>query len=695
MLSKKKLINRKLLNIFTGEEEGAEKEKQKLKEIKKQLKENIYREILLVLTNQNIENPLEAKQIYNKILSHKKKLQKKLQRDVGLEISALDYYKNIIKKINNPVFIEQSAMDKIMEQITYDNLTGLYGKELLEIDINHEIERFFRYAEPFSIMFIDIDNFKSINDIYGHLTGDHAIKFISDCIQKFLRKVDGVYAYDGDNFAVVLPETKLKEATKVGLKLREYFKNKDFDEIKKTFTLSIGIASFGNFGINNKNDLFEKATQALFQAKNLGKNKICIFRNEIYEIKTINDFSPINKKKRIEINGLTSGIVYKLKDQLSKEVDYYDISDEDLEEEIQRIHIAFKNVRDDLQETIENSRNQIGKKELDIFAGHKMILSDKILIQQIETELKKRKINAEIIIRDVFQIWQKKFEQIVNEIFRERANDIDDIKKKVIAELIGIEINMLEHIPQNSIIFTKNLMPSDTVYLNKKNINAIVTFEGGRNSHSAILARSLGIPYISKINKKVESIPNGSNVIINGEIGNIIISPNPNDYKLFNKKNNKIINNITLSEEKIDLSYNGEKINIYANVSSKESILKALSFKCKGIGIYKIEKFYMSMKTMPTEEELLEEFLKTLSLVKHEIVTIRLLDIGVENKIPYIDFENKNNPALGVRGIRLLFEYPQLLETQISALLRLSEKHKIKILIPMVTMVNEIVKVKK
>ena len=398
------------------------------------------------------------------------------------------------------------------------------------------------------------------------------------------------------------------------------------------------------------------------------------------------------------VTGLAAGQVFKYQDVLSRELEAYDIKEVQIDLELKRLEAAMESVEKDLLHMKDTVKKQVDSSQAAIFEAHRIILKDITLLKEIEEELKSQQINVEHVVKQVFRRWEKKFKDSQSVEIQERSLDVADISRRLLKELLGIRGNALAKLSPGSVIFAKRLLPSDTVHLDRNNAKGIVTEEGGPNSHVAILANAFHIPLISKIDIDMDRITNRTPVILDGASGQIILHPTRSEkthFRFGRAKDAK--RNLALARKmsRRHLEVEGRPLTIDANVASPEECRLAKKYGCDGIGLYRIEQIYMSNPSMPTEEFLFNFLKSSLTVLKNKTATLRLLDIGGDKTLPYIDLVERTNPALGVRGIRLLLKYPHLLEIQLRVFLRLSALQRVRILVPMVTLAEDITQVLK
>ncbi|MBF0252831.1 MAG: phosphoenolpyruvate--protein phosphotransferase [Candidatus Omnitrophica bacterium] len=409
--------------------------------------------------------------------------------------------------------------------------------------------------------------------------------------------------------------------------------------------------------------------------------------------------------KRIVIRGepivrsFAVGRVFYYQDILTREIEKKKLTEKQVEEELERLEKAINRVYSDLEKLKSKVSNEIGTGHAEIFGAHQLILKDEELVNDIIKSLKKKKVNVEQIVQEVFGKWEKKIRGQEISAIQERANDVTDVGRRLLRALVGrAHKNSVLDCYKDSVIFAHRLLPSDTASFNKKNVKAIVTVEGTQNSHSAILAKALDIPFISKINIPIDSLAQGTIVIVDGEKGIVIVNPTQAElesYPLLIQKRLKQRIKVLKLIKNINLKKDGEPIKVNANVSSLGDIKMAVDCGADGIGLYRTEPLYMDSQNFPAEENLYSQLVESLDCVGEQEVNLRLLDIGGDKTLPFLDIVEIKDPALGLSGVRLLLKYPSLLEMQLRVFLRLSAKFNVKVSVPMVTLPTDMIEVRK
>ncbi|MFW5813020.1 MAG: phosphoenolpyruvate--protein phosphotransferase [Fibrobacterota bacterium] len=391
--------------------------------------------------------------------------------------------------------------------------------------------------------------------------------------------------------------------------------------------------------------------------------------------------------------GLAAGRAFIYTDILLRDHELYNITRKDVKDEFGRIELAFQEVSRDLQTSAERIERELNSNVAGIFRAQLEILKDPMLVKEIREELEAQLINAEQIVKRVFRKWELRFRQLHDERFSFKADDIIDLGRKMLRALTGIHAHTLEHLPSGSIIVAKRLLPSDTVFLSRKSARGIVTEFGGPASHTALLTKEIGIPAIGKLPDVLNLIHHRDHLLLDGEKGMLVIGPEEKSRQRFEKRLEERRSYLLVSRRNCAekaARENGEVVEVHANVSCRRDVDYALKSGTDGIGLFRIENIYLSRKLPPTTQELFDEIAHTIEPAKGKPVTIRLLDVGGDKQLTYLDYSSGEDSFLGRRGVRFLLEFPELLYTQFNALIKLSEVYpNLRILIPMVTFSQE------
>lgn len=337
-------------------------------------------------------------------------------------------------------------------------------------------------------------------------------------------------------------------------------------------------------------------------------------------------------------------------------------------------------------------------KEAEILFGHIMLMSDPMLVDEIVNHIKLENVCAEYAIDEVCNQYAAVFASMDDELMQQRSTDMLDIKTRLIKKILGIENTDLSKLPYGSILVAKDLTPSMTAGLNPNNVLGIVTQFGGKTSHSAILARALEIPAVVGLSNLPEDINDDTAILLDGESGEVIILPTDTEKSDYDDKKKKYDANKELLKKYRELpsvSKDGKKVEIAGNIGSPEDAKKVIENGGEGIGLFRTEFLFMDRDGMPTEDEQFESYKEVAMAMEGKPVIIRTLDIGGDKEIPYMGIEQDENPFLGYRAIRLCLDRKDdIYIPQLRALLRASAFGNIKIMLPLITSMDEIIEAK-
>ena len=365
--------------------------------------------------------------------------------------------------------------------------------------------------------------------------------------------------------------------------------------------------------------------------------------------------------------------------------------------EIERLQNAIEKFVADTNVMAEKMDITVGKKDADILRGHIQMLQDPMIEEQISALVISEKITAEMAVEQVLEQTAEMFSQIPDELLQQRATDFRDIKTRMLKILLGIEDVDISQVPAGTVIVARDLTPSMTAGINPENIEGILTEVGGRTSHSAILARAMEVPAVLSIENICSIAKNGDNVVLDGTSGEAILNPNDETVEKFKKMYSDYQNEKALLKEyagKPSQTKDGVKVELVCNIGKPADANKAVECDGEGIGLFRTEFLFMDRDSMPTEEEQFEAYKEVAEKMKGKPVIIRTLDIGGDKDVPYLGLEHEDNPFLGFRAIRYCLQRKDIYEIQLKALLRASAFGKIKIMVPLVTGVDELRQVK-
>jgi phosphotransferase system enzyme I (PtsI) len=364
-----------------------------------------------------------------------------------------------------------------------------------------------------------------------------------------------------------------------------------------------------------------------------------------------------------------------------------------VEDEYARVEEAFREVQEDLEKSEHVVQEELDSEFARIFRSHQMVLQDPELLREIRERLERERINAEAVIRAVFQRLEAKLRAAENEQQRDSSEDIADLARRVLHSLTGSDPAALQDFPAGAVLIARRLLPSDTLALPQKKIAGIVVEEGGPASHAAILTRELGIPAVCRLAGVTRRARPDESVLVDGSTGTVILNPDEEVRESYRKQQEQRIARMAEVRERAHetaRSVDGEHVRVMANVGKREHTVLAAENGADGVGLYRIEDLYLSRTDMPDEDEVYEHVRSTLEPMAELSATVRLLDIGADKDVPNLNMPSERDPRLGRRGVRLLLAYPKLLRTQLRALLRLSAERELRILVPMVTLPDDV-----
>ncbi|MFP5111086.1 phosphoenolpyruvate--protein phosphotransferase [Bacillaceae bacterium C204] len=365
---------------------------------------------------------------------------------------------------------------------------------------------------------------------------------------------------------------------------------------------------------------------------------------------------------------------------------------DDAAAEVDRFRKAIEKSKTELEAIRDRAKVELGADKAAIFEAHLLVLSDPELHSPIEDKIQSDKVNAESALKETADMFIMMFEQMDNEYMQERAADIRDVTKRVLAHLLGVQLVNPSMIAEEVIIVAEDLTPSDTAQLNKQFVLGFTTNIGGRTSHSAIMARSMEIPAVVGTKTATEEINNGDLVIVDGLKGEVHINPTPElvehyrkvhaEYEVQKAEWAKLVNEPTVTND-------NHQVELVANIGTPKDLKGVIENGGEGVGLYRTEFLYMGRDQLPTEEEQFESYKAVLEGLNGKPVVVRTLDIGGDKELPYLELPKEMNPFLGFRAIRLCLEEQDIFRTQLRALLRASNYGNLKIMFPMIATLDE------
>lgn len=374
-------------------------------------------------------------------------------------------------------------------------------------------------------------------------------------------------------------------------------------------------------------------------------------------------------------------------------LDYSQVQYQGREQEKARLKQAVETFCEKTQRMAEDIRQRVGQKESEILSGQVMMLSDPFMVSQMEDAIQSGSC-AEAAVDTVCQMYIEMFSNVEDELMKQRATDIEDIKTRMLRLLLGVESVDMASLPKGTVLAAKDLTPSMTVGLQKENVSAIITEVGGKTSHSAILARALEIPAVLGIPDALQQLTDGQTAIVDGATGQVLTEPDAETLYHYTKLQEEQLRQkamLSIYRDKPTTDASGRSYQLYANIGSVMEAQAALENGAEGIGLFRTEFLFMDRPAMPDEEEQLEAYSSVSHLMKGKEVIIRTLDVGGDKEVSYLKMGSEQNPFLGWRAIRYCLSEQPLFKTQLRALLRAgAQERNIKIMLPLVTGVQEI-----
>lgn len=400
----------------------------------------------------------------------------------------------------------------------------------------------------------------------------------------------------------------------------------------------------------------------------------------------------------IQGQGVCGGIAFGKLELINKSVKLVQKSHiKDVDKEIKRFEDAKQKASEQLKMLYEKAKSEVGEENAMIFDIHSMMLDDPDYISSVKSNINSQKLNAESAVAITADNFAQMFSLMDDSYMQARASDVRDISERIISILANsVPSGIKSQFPV--IIGARDLAPSETVQFDKSKILAFITEEGSSNSHTSILARTMNIPAVIGAQGIMDEIFDGNDVIVDGFTGKIYVNPDMHTVlKMQQKKHqsdeqSKLLQKLRGIEPK---TKDGQKILLYANIGSIDDMPSVYANDAMGIGLFRSEFVYLERKTFPSEDEQFEIYKSAAQKAIGKRVIIRTLDIGADKQVDYFEMPKEENPAMGVRAIRICLSRPNIFKTQLRALYRASAFGKIAIMFPMITSVKEIIQIKK
>jgi len=369
------------------------------------------------------------------------------------------------------------------------------------------------------------------------------------------------------------------------------------------------------------------------------------------------------------------------------------IPGDQVEEEIKRFEKALEETEAELQKLRKRLEHDMGEDHAKILDSHSMILADEVARDETVKWIKEKKVNAAYAFSTVIDRVLTTFDSIEDEYLKERGEDIRDVKRRVVRNLMGQKAEDVAHLRRKAIVVAKNLTPSDTATLNKKYVLAFVTDMGGRTSHAAIIARSQGLPAVVGIEGFCHKVKPHDRLIVDGITGHVVLHPTPETVRIYKEAQGRLLE---MEKELLTLrdypavTLDGHTIELSGNVEIPGEVEEIISHGAKGIGLFRTEYFFITRKKLPSEEEQYRFYSDVVKRVSPDPVIVRTLDVGGDKIAQWAADTQEENPYMGWRGIRFTLSRKDIFRTQLRAVYRAAAHGNVRIMFPMITVMDEV-----
>ena len=370
------------------------------------------------------------------------------------------------------------------------------------------------------------------------------------------------------------------------------------------------------------------------------------------------------------------------------------LADNELNEEVGRFEKALVQTRQQILEIQGKVLETLSSKEADIFEAHLLMLEDRVLVDEVIKMVRDQKVNADFAFHTVAERYVTALVSANDEYLRERANDMRDLTARVLDNLLEVEDEFdLRHLAEPCILVSHDLSPSTTAQLDKKFVLGFATDIGGQTSHTAIMARSLGIPAVVGLQTVSQELDSGDYALLDGYNGTVIV--NPTDQTLFEygqlaKIKASLAEKLREIQQQPAVTLDGKFIHLSANIEDQNDIESVLAHGAEGVGLFRTEYLFISRESLPTEEEQYQSYRKVAAALKPNPVIIRTLDLGGDKFASHLQLAKEVNPFLGWRAIRFCLAQPELFRAQLRAILRASAEGNVKMMYPMISGLEEL-----
>jgi len=369
------------------------------------------------------------------------------------------------------------------------------------------------------------------------------------------------------------------------------------------------------------------------------------------------------------------------------------ITEEQIPQEVLRLEEALIQTRHQILTIQRRLSEEMGQEHADIFNAHLLVLEDQSLREEILHGLKTQRLNVEAIFNDVVRRHLRAFGKANDEYLRDRTADIEDVRRRILRNLLGRQPDTLSRLDQPVVVVARSLSPSETALMHKQHVLAFVTDGGGRTGHTAIMAKSLAIPAVVGAEVATKQIRKGELVIVDGTHGEVIVDPDAETIQRYEVEQRRIQETNRQLQQLKDLppeTLDGHAVALSANIELPDEIPSVIAHGAQGIGLYRTEFFYLNRADLPSEEEQFQAYKSALEQLTPDPVIIRTVDLGGDKFLSPLDLPSEMNPFMGWRAIRFSLARPDLFRIQLRAILRASPYGNLKVMYPMISGIEEL-----
>ena len=370
---------------------------------------------------------------------------------------------------------------------------------------------------------------------------------------------------------------------------------------------------------------------------------------------------------------------------------------EDIEAEVNRFEEACHQVAVELDRIIVRVGKEVGNDAAAIFRSHRILLRDPALAEKVKNSIREHKVNAAAALNEALEEYTSLFARISDEYLRERMADIRDVISRIITRLTLAESSQQLEGKEPVVFVAAEILPSQAVMFDQLPVAGIVTEAGGSTGHAAILARSLGIPAVSGLRGLLKEVHSGDMLVVDGREGGVLVNPGSEVESAYRKLQREYVDlrhRLIENRDQESITIDGVKIELLANVNNVLDAATASGVGATGVGLFRTEYVYITHPTVPSEQEQLAAYRAVIEAAPNQTVTIRTLDLGGDKQMPYIGAQREANPFMGWRSVRMSTDFPEFFETQLRAILRAGIYGKISMLFPMVSTLEEVIRLK-